>query len=371
MGKHALLSASSSHRWLACPPSARLCEKYEDKSSEYAKQGTDAHSLCEYRLKTALGRKANNPIESLSFYDSEMEDCAEGYVEYVVEQIAALKDPLILIEQRLDFSRYVEEGFGTGDCVLVADKDLVVIDFKYGQGVLVEAEKNSQLMCYALGAVSLFDGLYDIDTIHMTIYQPRRENIGTYVLSKNDLLTWANEVLTPTAKLAYAGKGEFQAGEHCRFCKAKAECRKRAEYYLELAKYDFASPTILEKWEINEILGKVDSLTAWVADIKEYALQKALHGEKWVGYKLVEGDTKRRYTDKEAVAKVVKAAGMNPYENKLLGITKMSKLLGKERFQELLNDYIIKPKGALTLVPNTDKRKAVQINCAAEDFKED
>lgn len=195
MGKHALLSASSSHRWLACPPSARLCESYEDKGSEYAQQGTDAHSLCEYKLQKALGIKADDPTENLTYYDSEMEVCAESYADYVMEQLAAAmkncSDPIVLIEQRLDYSRFVPEGFGTGDAVIIADGQLTICDYKHGKGVLVEAEKNPQMMCYALGALELFDALYDIDTVRMVIFQPRRENVSEYIITRTELLQWA------------------------------------------------------------------------------------------------------------------------------------------------------------------------------------
>lgn len=241
--KHAVLSASSSHRWLECPPSAMLCAKVGDTTSEFALQGTDAHTLCEHKLKLALGLESKNPTQNLTYFDEEMAGCSEIYAEYVMEQYSSSKekciDPIVLIEQRLDFSRWVPEGFGTGDCVIVADETLTVIDFKYGVGILVEADNNPQMMCYALGALELFDGIYDINQISMTIFQPRCENISTYTISKEELLKWANEVLAPTAELAAKGKGEYKAGDHCQFCKVKATCRKRAEYNLELARYDF------------------------------------------------------------------------------------------------------------------------------------
>lgn len=189
MGRHALLSASSSHRWLACPPSARLCENYEDTGSEYAQQGTDAHSLCEHKLKLSLGMETEDPTEGLEFYDEEMEECACGYAEYVLSLVEeakkTCKDPVVLIEQRLDFSRYVEEGFGTGDSVIIADGMLYIIDYKHGKGVEVSAEGNPQMMLYALGALELFDGIYDIDTVRMAIYQPRRENVSVCVMAKD------------------------------------------------------------------------------------------------------------------------------------------------------------------------------------------
>lgn len=375
MGKHALLSASSSHRWLACPPSARLCESYEDKGSEYAQQGTDAHSLCQFKLEQALGIQSKDPTENLSYYDMEMESCAESYAAYVMETVAKAKetcpDPVVLIEQRLDYSRWVESGFGTGDCVIIADGTLSVIDYKHGKGVEVSAEKNPQMMCYALGALELFDAIYDIDTVSMTIFQPRRENISTYTIGRDELLRWADEVLAPTAKLAYAGEGEFKAGEHCRFCKAKAVCRKRAEYNLELAKYDFEMPAELEDAEIEVILGKADELVSWVSDVKEYALRAALSGKQWNGWKLVEGRSSRKYVNDDAVAQAVMDAGHDPYEKKLLGITAMTAALGKKAFADIIESkgLIEKPQGKPALVPMTDKRLA--LNTAKNDFDED
>lgn len=337
MEKHALLSASSSHRWLACPPSARLCENYEDKGSEYAQQGTDAHSLCEHKLKLALGMKTKDPTENLSFYDEEMEECASGYVEFVLELVEeakkSCKDTVVLIEQRLDFSRFVKDGFGTGDCVIIADGTLYIIDYKHGKGVEVSAVENPQMMLYALGALELFDGIYDIDTVRMAIYQPRKENVSVCVMSKDDLILWAYNDLMAKAELAYNGEGEFKAGEHCRFCKAKAVCRKRAEYNLELARYDFAMPTTLENEEVAAILTKADELALWAADVKEFALKQALSGVKYDGFKVVEGRSNRKYKDEKAVADTVSKAGYDPYEPKLLGITAMEKLLGKRSLQ--------------------------------------
>lgn len=370
---HALLSASSSHRWINCPPSARLCENCEDQGSEYAQQGTDAHSLCQHKVESALGMDTVDPTESLSFYDEEMENCAESYAEYVMEQRAkalqSCADPVVLVEQRLDFSKYVPEGFGTGDCVIIADGTLSVIDYKHGKGILVEAEKNPQMLCYALGALELFDGIYDIDTVSMTIFQPRRENVSTYTISKEELLQWAADVLIPRAKLAYAGEGDFAAGEHCQFCKVKATCRKRAEYNLELARYDFEMPPTLEDEEIEAVLTKADALAAWVSDVKEYALRAAVSGKQWTGWKLVEGRSNRKYTDETAVAEAVTKAGYNPYEQKLLGITAMTSALGKKQFESILGSLTYKPQGKPTLVPESDKRPAM--NTANQDFKDE
>lgn len=370
--KHALLSASSADRWLHCPPSARLSESYEDKGSDYAAEGTDAHSLCEYKLKLALGMKADDPTESLSWFNQEMNDHATGYATYVLEQVEAAKescsDPVVLIEQRVDFSRWVKQGFGTADCIIIADGTLQIIDFKYGLGVLVSAEENPQIMCYGLGALEIFDCLYEIDTVRMTIYQPRRENLSTYELSREDLLRWADETLKPAADLAFAGDGNFLCGEWCGFCKAKNACRARAKANLELAKYEFKLPPLLTDEDVEEILSKVDDLVAWASDIKDYALQQAISGKVWTGFKLVEGRSNRKYINDAAVAAAVEEAGFDPYEQKLLGITAMQKLLGKSRFEEVLAGLIEKPQGKPTLVPESDKRPAM--NNAKSDFNE-
>lgn len=370
---HAVLSASSARRWLNCPPSARLCENYDDKSSDYAAEGTDAHALCEYKLKKVLGIEATDPTENLTWYNEEMGECAEGYASYILELVEKAKqtcsDPVVLIEQRVDFSRWVPEGFGTADCIVIADGVMNVVDYKHGKGVEVSAAENSQMMLYALGALEIFDGIYDIEEVRMTIYQPRKSNISISVIEKDELLEWAQNGLIYKAKLAFEGQGEFHCGEWCRFCKAKAECRERAAANMELARYEFQEPNLLKDDEIVEILGKIDELTAWASDIKEYALKQAINGKEWTGWKLVEGRSNRKYINENAAAKIVEDAGFDPYEHKVLGITAMQKMLGKAKFSELLGGFIEKPQGKPTLVPMSDKRPA--INTAKNDFTEE
>ena len=378
MAKHAFLAASASERWLHCPPSAKLCAQEDDQGSEYARQGSDAHALCEHLLLRALGRETSDPTEDLTYYDAEMQEAAEAYAAFVMEQVAEAKsvchDPLICVEQTVDFSKWVQHGFGTADALIVADDTLYITDMKYGVGCLVTADGedgtgNSQLKCYALGAIDTFGDLYDINRIRLSIFQPRRDNVDTFELTKADLLQWADDVLAPIAKLAYEGQGEFEAGNHCQFCRVKATCRKRAEYAMELAKYEFADAPTLDENEIAEILPQIDTLVSWAEDIKSYALNQALSGVRYPGFKLVAGRSNRKYADEAAVARVVSEAGYDPYDKKLVGITEMTKRLGKKRFEELLNGLLIKPEGKPVLVPATDTRP--ELNNAKNDFMEE
>lgn len=373
MTSHALLSASSASRWIACPPSVRLTEGIPDQTSTFAQEGTDAHELCAYLVEKALGRKARDPTAGLEYYSEEMQECAEEYRNYVLGQIEIAKsrspDPLVLIEQRLNFARWVPDGFGTGDCVIVADGLLQVIDYKHGLGVLVSAEHNAQMMCYALGALDMFEELYDVENITMTIFQPRRSNISTFEMNKDELLDWAEKELAPKAQLAYKGQGEMQSGKHCQFCKLKAVCRKRAEDNLALARMEFADPSTLDAQDIAEILPKIDQLTSWANDVKSYAFQEATSGRTIPGYKLVEGRSTRKFTDESKVAQAVLDIGLDPYEKKLLTITAMTKLLGKKQFNDLLGGLIFKPSGKPQLVPLGVSRQ--EMNLATNDFKED
>ena len=371
MADHAFLSASSSHRWLECPPSAKLCAAHPARGSPFAQQGTDAHSLAAYKLEKALGRQVKDPTPDLDYYDAEMADCTDAYAAFVMEQLAEAKtrcqDPIVLVEQKLDFCRWVPDGFGTGDACIVADDTLHVIDLKYGTGIIVDAQWNPQMMCYALGLLEAYDGIYEIKNVRMTIFQPRRENISTFGLTKEQLLDWAENTLRPIAEQAWKGEGDFRAGSHCQFCGVKASCRKRAEYNLEMTRYDFDMPETLNGNEIAAILPRIDQMIAWGNDVKEYALEQALNGKQFPGYKIVAGRSTSRYTNDAAVAAAVKAAGEEPYEQKLLGITAMRSMLGRKRFDEILGGLIEKPPGKPVLVPDSDKRPAM--NIAQEDFK--
>jgi hypothetical protein len=373
--QHSLLSPSAAHRWMACTPSARLELEFDDTSGTAADEGTAAHALAEHKLRKALKMRSKKPI---SKYDcDEMDGYTDGYVAFIMEQIAQAKlsctDPLVLIEQKLDFSRYVKDGFGTGDFLLIADGTLHVVDFKYGQGVLVEAENNPQMKLYAIGALELFDGIYDISTVSMTIYQPRRENVSTHTAFKESLYQWAEEVLKPTAALAFEGGGEYFPGEHCQFCRAAVKCRARAEAKLKLAAFEFALPPLLSDEEISEVLAAIGDLTSWANEIMAYATDAAVnHGKEWPGFKVVEGRSNRRYSDEEAVAEAAKAAGYRDiYKQSLITITEMERLMTKPKFNEILGRLIEKPPGKPTLVPLSDKRPAMNTSNAKIDFTEE
>ena len=372
---HALLSASGAHRWLNCTPSARLEREFDDNSGEAAAEGTAAHALSEHKLRRALKLRSKKPV---SKYDSdEMDNHTDGYVEFVLEIIEQAKqtciDPKVLIEQRLNFSKYVPDGFGTGDCLVIADGTLHIIDFKYGQGLLVEAEDNPQMKLYALGALKMFDGIYDIVSVAMTIYQPRRENVSTHTVFKESLYQWADEVLQPLAQLAFDGNGEYCCGDWCRFCRAAVKCRARAEEKLKLTQLEFALPPLLTDAEIEDVLAKLDELTAWASDIRAYALEAAIHhGKQWNGFKLVAGRSNRKYASEEKVAETVKSAGYHDiYRQSLITITEMERLMGKQKFNEIIGGLIEKPPGKPSLVPLSDKRPAINASSAKIDFMEE
>ena len=374
MSDHAVLSASGAHRWLNCLPSARLELEFVNNESSAAAEGTAAHALCEHKLKKALHMRSKPPI---SVYNSdEMEEHSDAYVEFVMEQLELAKqsctDPLILIEQRLDFSCYVPQGFGTGDCIIIADKKLHIIDFKYGMGVLVDAVDNPQMKLYALGALEIYDSLYDIEEVSMTIFQPRRENVSTWTIRVEDLKDWAEKELKPKAKKAYDGEGEYLPGEWCTFCRAAVKCRARAEEKLKLAQSEFKLPPLLTDSEIEEVLSKLSDLTKWANEIIAYATDAAVnHGKEWHGFKVVEGRSVRKFKDEDAVAEVAKANGYKDiFRQSLITLTEMERLMGKSKFEKILGDLIYKPPGKPTLVPLSDKRPAMNVSNAKNEFNE-
>lgn len=383
MAKHAILSASGAYKWMNCPPSARLEENFENKSSEYAAEGTLAHELGELSLKLQLGeitkRKFNTDfkkIESDALFTADMPDYVEMYVETCMEKVSEAKaktpDALFKIEQKLDFSEWVPEGFGTGDFVIISDGTMEICDLKYGKGVPVSAIGNKQMRLYALGALSEFSFLYDIEKVKMTIIQPRLDSISTDQITTVDLLKWAEEELKPIAEKAFNGEGEYLAGEHCGFCRAKSICKARADKNLELAKYEFRTTDTLSENDISDILGKVDELVKWATDVKEYVLEQALEGTVFPGWKVVEGRANRKYTDADKVAEVLlnnnylKEQIYKPQE--LQGLTNMEKIVGKKKLSELVGKLIVKPQGKPTLAPESDKREVY--NSAKGDFEE-
>lgn len=379
---HALLSASSSYRWLKCPPSVMLEKKFPNKTTSFAEEGTLAHELGEITLKYALNQieekyyKAElSKIWSNALFSKDMPDYIVTYTDICLEKLSKARkttpDAVAFVEQRLDFSKWVPNGFGTGDFVVIEDGTMEICDLKYGKGVTVSAVKNPQMRLYALGAIAEFSILYDIQNVKMTIIQPRLDSISTDEITVKDLIKWAEDVVKPTAELAIVGKGEFKAGDHCRFCKAKAICRARADKNMELAKYDFQEPKTLDNAEISDILNNIDELTSWATDIKEYALEQALQGEKFDGFKVVEGRSNRRYTDIKAITEILTK---NNFKNDdifkptdLITLTKMERLVGKKKLNGLIGDYIEKPQGKPTLARITDKRPV--FNTAKDDFK--
>ena len=368
---HAKLSPSGAERWLIhCPPSASLEAQFPSSAGDAAAEGTAAHALCEHKLKKALKRRSHRPHSD--FDSDEMEDCADGYVAFVLEQMQEVPNAMVCIEQRLDLQEFVPEAFGTADCLIVGDGILHVIDFKYGLGVLVDAEQNPQMMLYALGALTMFGSLYDVTEVRMSIYQPRRENVSTWSISADELMAWAEKTVKPRAQLAFKGEGEFAAGVWCQFCRASPRCRARAEAQLTVAQDEFRLPPLLTDEEIADLLPRLPELVKWANAISAYALESAVnHGKKWSGYKLVAGRSVRKYADEEKVAEAAKSAGFKDiFEHKLITLTSMEKLMGKATFNEVLGGLIIKPQGKPTLVPESDKRPAIDIGSEFTNLEE-
>lgn len=375
---HALLGPSSAHRWMTCPPSARLEEGLADRGSEYAREGTLAHRLGELLLRRRWeGADIAADLEAVKadpLYSGAMLEHMEGYAAFVEERVAEAKthcpDPSVFIEQTVRFDDYVPEGFGTADCIILADGLMDVIDLKYGQGVPVSARDNPQMRIYGLGCYLALSWAYEITEIRMTIYQPRLDSISTDTMTCGDLLAWADAELKPKAALAWEGKGEFCPGEHqCKWCKIAATCRARAEYQLELAAYDFAQPPTLAPGEVADVLSRLPDLLAWADQVKAYALDAAVNrGQRFPGFKVVEGRSNRRYANEHTVYLRLKKAGYSAAElykpKALLGLTAMEKLVGRKRLEELVGGLVEKPAGSPTLVPESDKRP--ELNTAAQ-----
>ena len=366
--KHAFLSPSSAERWVHCPPSAWLSEQFPDQGSVFASEGTEAHRLCEYLLHQELGIPDVDPRPSLQYYTEEMEEAAQGYVQFVRERIAEFpavhEPPLVMVEQQVDLRLYIPESMGTSDCVILGDNEIAVIDFKYGMHRVPAT--SLQLRIYALGACEMFRDLYMIDKVRMYIFQPRIGSVEKAEMSMEELYAWVREELEPRAQEAFAGKGEFACGEWCRNCRARRTCRELAAHQLEIAKFDFKDPPLLTDEEVAEVLSRADSLAAWANGVKEYALQAALDGRRFAGWKLVEGKSIRKFADDNAAEARVAAAGYDPYEKKMLSLTALEKLMGRKNFQNLLSDLVVRTEGKPVLVPVSDRRE--EITVAAADF---
>ena len=362
---HAVLSASGSKRWLSCPPSARLERKFPDKAGEAAQEGRLAHALAEARIRHWLGEISENGltlrIDSIrhdALYSPEMGEYVSEYVDLCIEKINEAQGTA-LVEERLDFSRWVKNGFGTGDMVIIGDGVLEIVDLKYGKGVPVSAEGNTQMQLYALGAIEQYGYIYDFDHVRMSIFQPRNGGLSTQLMSVDELLAWG-ESIKPIAELAYAGKGDFKAGEHCRFCRAAAQCKALADYNLEIAKLEFRDADLLTDDEVSFVLSRVDGLIRYADKIKTFALAEALKGHKWPGFKVVAGRSNRRITDAVKAVKLLRGAGYTddviykPLE--MQTITDLEKTITKKKFGALLGSVVEKPPGKPTLVPEDNKR---------------
>ena len=366
--KHAFLSPSSSERWFNCTKSAWLCEQFPDLGSVFAAEGTDAHRLCEFLLHDMLGMPDTDPRPGMTYYNQEMEEAAQGYVQFIREKLEAWKAkgalPTVFVEQRVDLRAFIPESMGTSDCVIVASDRIVIVDFKYGMHPVPAT--SLQLRIYALGACEMFSALYDFSSVRMVVYQPRIGNVDECRMTVKDLYSWAAGELRERAQAAFAGKGSFRVGEWCRNCRARRQCRELAAHQLEIAKYDFSDPPLLTDAEISEVLSRVDDLVAWANAVREYALSAALEGRKIAGWKVVEGRSARKFADDDAVCARVSAAGFDPYEKKMLGVTALEKLLGRKDFRNLLADLVVRQAGKPVLVPESDKRP--ELDLASVDF---
>lgn len=382
MTAHAKLSASGSKKWIACTISTHYESQFPDEGSKFAEEGTFAHEVFEAEILFHLGRPVPAPTLALAkAYDTaELRDAVASAVAVAIERIEAAyarcADPIILVEQRLDFSQWVPEGFGTGDLVIITDDLVEVLDYKHGKGVTVDAEENSQMRLYGLGAYAELSHLYDIKRVRMTVLQPRKQNFSSEELTIEGLLAWADNTVVPAARMAWEAKGEPTPGAHCTegFCRARFQCAARANQSLELAKAEFAlrPPELLTEEQIAKVLTIGDQVAKWISDVQSFALSQAESGRQFAGFKLVEGRSNRKYADQDAVAQALTNAGIPEaiiYERSLLGITAMEKAIGKKKFAELLDGLVVKPAGKPTLVAEGDKRPALaSVASAASDF---
>lgn len=370
---HAVLSPSSASRWMACTPSARLEQGFPNTSSSYADEGTLAHSVSEAIQRLNYGmidkKKFDQKMvecQKSQYYTEDLHQHSQGFADYVEEHCG--EGYKMFIEQRLDMTNYVPEGFGTGDSLGIKDKVMKFFDLKFGKGVRVNAVSNKQLRLYALGAYNDFGHIYEVEMIEMHIYQPRLDSISVETISVKDLLEWAETELKQKAILAHEGKGEFVPGDHCGFCKAKAQCRALAEYNLSLAEMEFANADLMDDTEIAEVLSRKKLFTDWISAVEDYAYASALDGKEFPGWKLVSGRSNRIYADPDKVSTVLIKAGHKDIftEPKLVGITELTKRLGAKIFNTIVEPLLIKPSGKPVLVSSDDKRPA--LSSAADEF---
>ena len=376
---HALLSASGAYRWLSCPGSARLEDKFEDEPSVYAAEGTLAHEIAELKiikhfttyLRPSEFKKRINELKKNELYSTEMDRYTNEYRDYINDIYLSFESkPFFLAEQKVDFSSYVPEGFGTVDCTLVGDKVIHIFDLKYGKGVPVTAEKNPQGMLYALGTYLEQSAIDEIEKIVIHIIQPRIKNTSSFEITSEKLLEWA-ESIKGIAQKAYEGSNEFHVGEHCGFCKANGNCRKQAEKYMNIEVID---PALLTDEEIGEGLAKVKELSKWAKKFEDYALVRAQNGGNVKGWKLVAGrGGNRTFTDKAVAAQLLEEVGLDReeiYKTELISVTAAEKLLGEETLYKIAGNYIQKPEGKPTLATLDDKRPALELRTPAEVFKD-
>lgn len=379
-GKHALLSPSAAHRWMNCTAAPLLERDVEDKSSTFAEEGTLAHAYCAKKLKEFLGLSVDEEKAEIAqldeqYHSGEMDEYTDTYKTIVQEKFnaarAKTKDAQLLVEVKLDFSHYVPDAFGTSDAIIIADGVMEVIDFKYGKGVKVSAVENPQMMIYALGAWDLFNFEYDIRKVRMTIVQPRIDNLSEFELDAADLINWAVDELQPKANEAYAG-GKQKPGNWCQFCKVKANCKALSSMCIEAQQANPDPRKICKEVMESTILPLLSTFKTWLTGVEEYSLEQALSGVQYQGFKIVEGRSIRKITNPTTVMELLgkegfaKEAYIKPTE--LRSITDLEKLIGKKRFGAICAEYINKPQGKPTLVPESDKRPA--FNQAADDFKD-
>lgn len=378
---HALLSASGAHRWIPCTPSARLEEQFPDSSSDYAAEGTLAHEIAElklrkYYIEPISQRAFNNQLNKLKkheLYQEEMMKHTDTYLDYLKAITTSFPSrPYVAVEKKIDYSAYAPEGFGTCDFIILGGDTIYVVDFKYGKGVPVSAEDNSQMKLYALGAFLEYGLLYLIKKVKLVIVQPRLDNISEFTLTLEELLAWG-EQLKPIAQKAFNGEGEYVPGEHCKFCRAKAKCRRRAEEFSALADFTSLKPPLLTDEEVGQMIEKGQHIESWIKALKDYALAECLKGIEIPGWKAVEGRGSRDYVDQDAAFAHLNANGIDEailYERVPLTVPKLEKVLKKKEFNSLLEEpgHVKKLPGKPTLAPISDKRQAIilQVDAAAD-----